>query len=339
MNKKIGAFLFVLFLTLTSCTFLNNSSDHSESSSDFPSSSGGSSSQSSSSSSSSATLSSTSNISSSTTSNTTSNTTSSTNDDVVYTINNQVLVDNEFCVVTVVEAYNDEIWGFTLRVLVENKTSDKNIMFSIETAAIMGYEIDPFWAKEVSAGNQAYSKIQFSNSKIEELGITAVDEIKLYMRAYDSDDWMADDYFEDVFTVYPTGLSSEEIVSPSRPTYENEYVVVDNEYCTFVIISAFTDSIWGYSLNYYIENKTTDIELMFTWDDVSVNGFMIEPYWASSIQSGNKQIGTISFSESSFNENFISIVTMIEFELNVYDNNDYFADNFVEEVFQYTPAN
>jgi hypothetical protein len=255
--------------------------------------------------------------------------------DISYVMENEVVVDNEYCTFTITKVEDDPVWGVTLKVLCENK-SDKNLTFSWEDVSVDGYMIDPLWATSVAAGKKDNSSITFSSSEFTEIGITSVDQIKFELRVYDSDDWTADEIVEEVFTVYPTGLAADDIIIPERPAASGEYVVYDSDDCTFIILGQEQDSIWGYGLKYYIENKT-DKGLTFSWDNVSVNGFMIDPFWATSVAAGSREVSEISFFSSSLEENDISEVSEIEFALRVYDSDNFFSDDIVNQVFTYVP--
>lgn len=116
----------------------------------------------------------------------------------------------------------------------------------------------------------------------------------------------------------------------------SEITLVDDENCTVIVKSIDPDNLFGYTLNVYLENKT-DKELMFSVDKVSVNGFMCDPFWASSVSAGKKANEQISFSESDFETNSIQEVTDISFTLNVYDNNDWTTDYLVDKTFTVNP--
>lgn len=120
-----------------------------------------------------------------------------------------------------------------------------------------------------------------------------------------------------------------------KPSFE-EVVFVDNDICTFKITAIEEDSIWGYTLKAYLENKT-DLELMFSLSNVSVNGFMCDPLWATSVTGGMKANEEINFSSESFKANGIETVTDITFTLSVYDNNDWTAEHLVTETFTIYP--
>lgn len=136
-----------------------------------------------------------------------------------------------------------------------------------------------------------------------------------------------------------SGATSE---STDAPTIEEtqaafeEIVLVDDKNCTFKITSIDEDSIWGYTLNVYLENKT-DLDLMFSLDDVSINGYMCDPFWAAAVSGGMKANEEISFMDSDFEKNGITDVTDITFTLNVYDSNDWSADHLVDETFTINP--
>ena len=88
----------------------------------------------------------------------------------------------------------------------------------------------------------------------------------------------------------------------------------------------------------YCDTYSGNTSMMFSWDDVSVNGYMVDPFWATSVPAGCKKITTISFSSSKFEENGIEKVEEIEFELRVYDNDNWMAKDFVKDTFTYKPA-
>lgn len=136
-----------------------------------------------------------------------------------------------------------------------------------------------------------------------------------------------------------TAATSEVTQAPTAAETQasfDEVVLVDDENCTFKITSIDEDNLWGYTLNVYLENKT-DLELMFSLDEVSVNGYMCDPFWATTVSGGKKANDGISFSESDFEKNGITDVTDITFTLNVYDSNDWSADYMISESFTVNP--
>lgn len=130
--------------------------------------------------------------------------------------------------------------------------------------------------------------------------------------------------------------TTQETTQETKAPEFQEKIFVDNENCTFKITEIDADSEWGYTLKAYVENKT-DKNLMFAWNDVSVNGFMCDPFWATTVQGGKKAVEEISFLPSEFEELGIEDVENIEFTLSIYDDDDWEAAHLVEEKFTLNP--
>lgn len=124
--------------------------------------------------------------------------------------------------------------------------------------------------------------------------------------------------------------------STSAPIVFEETVLIDNEHCNVTVTAIDADASWGYTLKVSIENKT-ELDLMFSLDHVSVNGYMCDPYWANTVLAGMKDKEDIIFSPSDFEQNGITEVTQIEFELRAYDSNDLTAADIVRETFVLYP--
>lgn len=251
-------------------------------------------------------------------------------------IENYKVVDNEECTFTIVSIDPDDSSGYTMNVLLENH-SDLELMFALDDVAVNGYMVDPFWASSVAAGKKENTRIQWRAARLEENNIDTIRVIEFVLRIYDNDDWFADDIVNDLFKIFPLGDTEDAIVFDKRVPVPGEIVLVDNEYCTFIITGLdVEDSFSSYAISIYLENKA-DYNMMFSIDDVSVNGFMCDPFWATTVSSGNRKNTTISWSESKFEENSIVTVEEIEFLLKIYNNDDWSADYLVKEVFTVTP--
>ena len=78
-----------------------------------------------------------------------------------------------------------------------------------------------------------------------------------------------------------------ETTIPETTAAVAELTLVDNEHCTVIIKSYDGDALLGYGVNVYLENKT-DKELVFSLGEVSVNGYMCDPFWATTVSAGKK---------------------------------------------------
>ena len=135
-------------------------------------------------------------------------------------------------------------------------------------------------------------------------------------------------------TQAPTTVPETTVPETTAPAVE--VVLVDDENCTVIVKGYDENALLGYGVNVYLENKT-DKELMFSIDEVSVNGFMCDPFWAKTVSAGKKANEQITFFDSDFESNGIETVEEITFTLKVYDSNDWLADKFVEESFTVNP--
>jgi hypothetical protein len=244
-----------------------------------------------------------------------------------------VVVDNEECTIKITGIDPENFWGYTLKVYLENKSAEKTYMYSVTSATVDGVESDPFFASEVAAGKKANESLSFSDTDLVENGIEFTD-IQLTFRVYDSNDWMADDVAKETIHIYPRG--EENAVAFVREPQSADIVLVDNESVTAIITGFEEDSIWGYTANLFLVNKT-DAEVMFSVDEASVNGFMADPFFATSVLAGKCRFTSLSWSDTTLEENGITEIETIEFVLRAYDANDWMAEDFVNEVITVNP--
>lgn len=242
-----------------------------------------------------------------------------------------VLVENGHLSIVLksMETTND---GLALKVRLENK-SDKTIMFSVEDAVINGWVTDPFWASEVPAGKKSNETIEWR--KLSEKGVTSpASDVRILFKAYDSNDWMADPYLKEEVELFPNGKENAHIDSYS--VAETDKILKKDSQITFISRGFGTNWMGSFTAYVYIKNDT-DKKLMFSADDVSVNGFVADPYWATDIGPHSQKMNEISWSKSTFEENDIETVETIEMRLRAYDSEDWMADNVMNEMFELTP--
>lgn len=102
-----------------------------------------------------------------------------------------VAVDNEFCTIKLTGIDPDDMWGYTIKAYLENKSPDKTYMFSVKEASINGVKNEPGFAKEVAPGKKGNGEIRFSNN-LKDYGITDYTDIRLLFYVYDSNNWTSD---------------------------------------------------------------------------------------------------------------------------------------------------
>ena len=242
-------------------------------------------------------------------------------------------IDNDACLVKITGIEKDSLWGYTLKVYLENKSSDKTYMYSIVDGAVNGVAWDPFFATEVAAGKKKNDEITFSDSDKEAL-LPEFTDIELTIRVYDRDDWTADDAARETIHIYPLGEDKATVYT--RQAQPTDTLIVDNDQISIVVTDYDPNGFWGYTANVLLVNKT-DAALSFSCDDVSVNGFMCDPFWATSVAPGKMKFSSISWSESSFEDNGITAVEEIEMVLRVRDSENWSAEYIYEETITLHP--
>ena len=244
------------------------------------------------------------------------------------------VTDNEECSIKITGIDSENMFGYSLKLNLENKSSDKTYMFSVTGAAINGVQTEPLFAQEVAAGKKANSDINFSDSALSDNGITDFTDIELSFRVYDSNDWTADAVAEETVHVYPYGEDKATIFE--RQSQSTDNIIVDNENVTVIVTGYENDSIWGYTVNLFLVNKS-DKDIMFSASEASVNGYMIDPFYATSVMAGKCTFSSMSWSNTTLEENDITEVTEIEFTLRAYDSNDWSGSDFANEIITLNP--
>lgn len=245
-----------------------------------------------------------------------------------------VAVDNAECTIKITEIDSDNMWGFTLKAQLENKSADKTYMFSVESAAINGVQCDPLFATEVAAGKKSNEEISFPGEELEENGVGDYTDIELTFRVYDSNDWEADPVAKETIHIYPYG--EDKATKFVREAQASDNVLIDNEYVTVIVTGYEDDEIWGYTVNLFLLNKT-DKNVMFSVDEASVNGFMADPFYATSVSAGKCAFSSMAWSDTTLEENSITEIEEIEFNFRAYDEDDWSGNDFANETITLNP--
>ena len=131
--------------------------------------------------------------------------------------------------------------------------------------------------------------------------------------------------------------SSGDRPAPSKGSASDfSQVIVDNEDLYFAIKNVRTDAALGYTWKAYVENRT-DKNLMFSFEKVSVNGVMCDPFWAEVINSGKKGNCEITWMRDALQKRGIDEVTQVDFTLNVYNDDDYTEAPLMHDPFTVCP--
>lgn len=115
-----------------------------------------------------------------------------------------------------------------------------------------------------------------------------------------------------------------------------DHVIADREDLYFAIEEVREDGPLGYVWKVRIENRT-DKNLMFTFEKVSVNGVMCDPYWAEVVTAGRKDVCEITWMRDALEKRQISSVYEVGFTLNVYNDDVYTEAPLMHDPFTVYP--
>lgn len=245
-----------------------------------------------------------------------------------------IVVDNEECTIKITGLEKSLLWGYTLDIYTENKSAEKTYMFSLRSASVNGVEASTFFAEEVAPGKKSNGDITFSDSDFDYNDIGEFTDILLNFHVYDSNDWAADDVAQASVHVYPYG--EEKATAYVREAQATDTILVDNQYVTVIVTGYDPDDFWGWAMDLYIINKT-DVSVMVSIDEASINGYMLDPFYATSVMPNTNKFSSVDWSSSDFEENNITEVEEVEFILKVYNEDDWLADDYVYERITLTP--
>ena len=247
----------------------------------------------------------------------------------------QELYRDDKCAFTVTETEYNEHLGLQVHVLCENN-SDSSLLFTWNNTAVCGYMYEPYWAEEVAPGKKVNSTVDFDTYELEKMGITSVDDIIFTLSVIDMDHFLDAPLVNQGFRIYPTGKTPDQVVYPEYVHKNGETVIAENDVLTFIIESVEDEVSEFYTLNCYVANHTGK-NLMISWDAVSVNGFMVDPFWATSLSAGMQAFSQINFLRADLEAQGIEDVTELEFTILAYDDDNWDADYLLSETYTFNP--
>lgn len=128
--------------------------------------------------------------------------------------------------------------------------------------------------------------------------------------------------------------TNEQVTEAGAPVVEfQNVVVIDEDYYSVIFTYYDTDEFGDFYIDVLCENRIEDKVLVFSIDRVSVNNYMIDPWWAVEVKPGCCSNSTIWFSRADLEKNNIDHVININFDISVYNSDNLLEDSMYEENF------
>lgn len=227
----------------------------------------------------------------------------------------QVLLDWSGLKITAKELTTDSIWGKGLKVLIENN-SEQNLGVSCNALIVNDYMISDIFSKSVAAGKKSNDTIYLSSRQLRASGIDTIGEIELYFHVYDGDSY--------------SGLYDSERVVIRTSEYEHMDTEILHEGTELLnqggvrIVGKYVDetSFWGNAVLLYIENNSGK-NIHVSCDDMSINGYMVTPFFSCTVYDGKKAVDDIGILSSDLEENDIKELKDFELKFRVRSDDSY----------------
>lgn len=225
-------------------------------------------------------------------------------------IEEQVLVDQDGIKITAMEYVTDSIWGDGIKLLVENN-SDQDYTIGCDALIVNDYMITDLFACEVAAGKKSNENMYLSSTALKAAGISNVGKIEVYFHAYDSD-W--NDLFRKVYAEIDTSAFD----SMDTEADDSGMELYNDNGIRIVGKTVDENTFWGTAILLYSEN-TSGQNVSISVDNMSINGFMMDPYFSCTVYDGKKSIDEITLLSSDLEENGIESIEEVELKFNIYN--------------------
>jgi hypothetical protein len=237
------------------------------------------------------------------------------------TIEEQVLVNQNDIVITATEYTIDSIWGDGIKLLIENN-SDKNVTVGAKALIVNDYMITDLFVSDVAAGKKSNETMYLSSSELEAAGINCVGQVEVYFQVYESAS------YDDIFNTDVVTIQTSEYANMDTTSNDVGTELYNEGGIKIVGKTVDENSFWGTAILLYIENSAgTNVGVQS--DNMSINGFMMTPYFSSDVYDGKKAIGCITVMSSDLEENGVESIDEVELQFHIYniDTFDTIADS------------
>ena len=230
------------------------------------------------------------------------------------TIEEQVLVESNGLKITATEYTSDSIWGDGIKLLIEND-SETDYTVGCDALIVNDYMITDLFASEIAAGKKANETMYLSSSELEAAGIETVGKVEMYFHAYDAN-W--DYVFQNEYAEVQTSEYANMDTTPNDAGTE----LYNADGIRIVGKTVDENSFWGTAILLYVEN-TSGKNVGISVDDMSINGFMMTPYFSTTVYDGKKAIDDITIFSSDLEDNGIESIEDVELKFHIYNADTY----------------
>lgn len=231
------------------------------------------------------------------------------------TIDEQVLFEQEGIVATATEYVTDSIWGDGIKLLLENN-SDKDITVGCSALIVNDYMIADLFASGVAAGKKSNETLYLSSTQLKAAGIENVGKIEIYFHVFDSST------YKTVFDTECITIQTSEYANMDTTPNDAGTELYNEGGIRIVGKTVDENSFWGTAILLYVENNSGK-NVGISVDDMSINGFMMNPLFSTRVYDGKKSIDDITLFSSDLEKNGIETIEEVELKFHIYNADSY----------------
>ncbi|MCM1210544.1 MAG: hypothetical protein NC318_02970 [Blautia sp.] len=233
----------------------------------------------------------------------------------IVTIDEQVLIEQDGLVITAMEYVTDSIWGDGIKLLLENN-SDKDVTVGCNALIVNDYMITDLFSSTVAVGKKANETMYLSSTQLNAVGIENVGKIEIYFHVFDSST------YDTLFDTECVTIQTSEYANMDTAPNDGGIELYNQDGIRIVGKTVDENSFWGTAILLYVEN-TSGKNVGISVDDMSINGFMMSPFFSTTVYDGKKSIDDITVFSSDLEENGIETIEEVELKFHIYDADSY----------------
>lgn len=236
-------------------------------------------------------------------------------EDTAVTIENAILLEQDGLVITAKELVDDSIWGMGVKVLVENN-SEKNLGVQCSSLIVNNYMITDLFSCSVAAGKKSNETIYLSSLSLEAAGINTISDIVVSFHVFNSDN------YDTLFDTDEIEIQTSAYGTVEQPAMDDGKELFNQDGIRIIGRYVEEGSFWGAGVLLFIENNYGE-NIIVQCDNMSINGFMVMPYFSCSVNNGRMALSNIIILSSDLEENDIESVEDIELVFKIINPNTY----------------
>ena len=228
------------------------------------------------------------------------------------TIPETVLFDQDGIKITATALVFDDWYGPEIQFLAENNT-DSTYTMQVRNVSVNGAMASTICSCEVAPGKKINDTISFDETELETMGIDIMRQIEFNVIIYDPDSYDTLYYTDTILLQTSAAQNVEQTFDDSG------FVALDESGIRFIVRGVNQEgSTWGTDVGVYIENNS-DKDVTILVNSVSVNGYMLDPYFSCDVAAGKVAYSAISFDDDTLTANGISSLENMEFSVGIYN--------------------